>query len=60
MSQLGDMGDLGDLGDGEDVQGLLENMMSQLLSKELLYEPLKELDEKVGMTGSVAHISSGL
>lgn len=46
LSQLGDMGDMGDLGDTEDVQGLLENMMSQLLSKDLLYEPLKELDEK--------------
>ncbi|KAG9017703.1 Peroxisome chaperone and import receptor [Tulasnella sp. 427] len=46
LAQLGDMGDLGDLGDAEDVQGLLENMMSQLLSKDLLYEPLKELDEK--------------
>ncbi|KAG9050512.1 Peroxisome chaperone and import receptor [Tulasnella sp. UAMH 9824] len=46
LSQLGDMGDLGDLGGAEDVQGLLENMMAQLLSKDLLYEPLKELDEK--------------
>ena len=40
------MGDLGGEG-GEDVQGMLESMMSQLMSKELLYEPMKELNEKV-------------
>lgn len=50
LGGMGDMGDMGDLGDTEDVQGLLENMMSQLLSKDLLYEPLKELDEKVENT----------
>lgn len=42
------------LGDGvngmeseEELQGLLENMMSQLMSKAVLYEPLKELSDKV-------------
>ncbi|KAI0655044.1 Pex19 protein family-domain-containing protein [Cubamyces menziesii] len=30
----------------EELQGLLENMMSQLMSKEVLYEPLKELNDK--------------
>ncbi|KAG8898139.1 Peroxisome chaperone and import receptor [Tulasnella sp. 403] len=45
LSGLGDVGDIGD-DDGEDMQGLLESMMAQLMSKELLYEPLKELDEK--------------
>ncbi|EIW56168.1 Pex19 protein [Trametes versicolor FP-101664 SS1] len=41
------------LGDGvngmeseEELQGLLENMMSQLMSKAVLYEPLKELSDK--------------
>ena len=29
------------------LQGLLETMMSQLMSKEVLYEPLKEIHEKV-------------
>lgn len=36
--------------DGEaddDMAGMLENMMGQLMSKEILYEPLKELAEKV-------------
>lgn len=40
--------------DGEDeegLQGLLETMMSQLMSKEVLYEPLKEMHEKVRKTG---------
>ncbi|KAH9896484.1 Pex19 protein family-domain-containing protein [Cubamyces lactineus] len=30
----------------EELKGLLENMMSQLMSKEVLYEPLKELNDK--------------
>lgn len=37
-------------GDGETedgLQGILETMMSQLMSKEVLYEPLKEMHEKV-------------
>ena len=41
---------LGDLGDGEDeheLQGVLEAMMGQLMGKDVLYEPLKELSDKV-------------
>ena len=37
-------------GDGEGehgLEGILETMMSQLMSKEVLYEPLKEMHEKV-------------
>ena len=30
------------------LQGILEDMMKQLMTKELLYEPLKELNDKVG------------
>jgi peroxin-19 len=33
--------------DGENIGSLLESMMSQLMSKDILYEPLKELDTKV-------------
>ena len=33
--------------DEEGLQGLLETMMSQLMSKEVLLEPLKEMQEKV-------------
>ncbi|KIK26304.1 hypothetical protein PISMIDRAFT_637136, partial [Pisolithus microcarpus 441] len=32
--------------DGDELTGVLEAMMGQLMSKEVLYEPLKELDEK--------------
>jgi len=32
---------------GDDVQGVLESLMGQLMSKEVLYEPLKELHQKV-------------
>lgn len=31
----------------EELQGILESMMTQLMSKEVLYEPLKELHDKV-------------
>ncbi|KAF9460423.1 Pex19 protein family-domain-containing protein [Collybia nuda] len=43
LASLGDMG-LGEGGEGDaELAGLLENMMSQLVSKEILYDPLKEL-----------------
>ena len=45
---------LAQLGTGEseeELNGLLETMMSQLMSKEVLYEPLKELHDKVGFSG---------
>jgi len=32
---------------GKDVEGVLESLMGQLMSKEILYEPLKELHQKV-------------
>ena len=33
--------------DEEELAGFLENMMGQLMGKEVLYEPLKELNDKV-------------
>lgn len=41
-------------GDEEGLQGMLDEMMNQLMSKELLYEPLKELSEKVRFDSSVS------
>lgn len=41
---------LSSIGEGDteaELQGLLENMMAQLMNKDVLYEPLKELNEKV-------------
>lgn len=35
------------LGDDPNLQEALDSMMSQLMSKELLYEPIKDLNEKV-------------
>ena len=34
-------------GDNDELQTILETMMQQLMSKEILYEPLKELYDKV-------------
>ena len=45
LSSLKNMGGDGEAEEG--LQGLLETMMSQLMSKEVLYEPLKEMHEKV-------------
>lgn len=45
FSSLGDL-NLED-GEGENLENVLEGMMSQLMSKEILYEPLKELHDKV-------------
>ncbi|OAX36256.1 Pex19-domain-containing protein [Rhizopogon vinicolor AM-OR11-026] len=43
LSQLGDLGE----GEGEEeLQGVLEAMMGQLMGKDVLYEPLKELSDK--------------
>ncbi|KAJ8596672.1 Pex19 protein [Rhizopogon salebrosus TDB-379] len=43
LSQFGDLGE----GEGEDeLQGVLEAMMGQLMGKDVLYEPLKELSDK--------------
>jgi peroxin-19 len=43
LKQLQDLG--GE--DGEDFENMLENMMGTLMSKDILYEPLKELVDKV-------------
>lgn len=47
LASLGDLGDLGLGGEGgegqEDLTGLLDTMMSQLVSKEVLYHPMNEL-----------------
>ena len=40
-------GDLGGEESEEELKGILETMMSQLMSKDVLYEPLKELHDKV-------------
>ncbi|EGN94538.1 hypothetical protein SERLA73DRAFT_188497 [Serpula lacrymans var. lacrymans S7.3] len=49
LAQLG-QGGLEGLGEGEggeeQLQGMLETMMGQLMSKDVLYEPLKELSDK--------------
>jgi len=37
---------LGSLGDDDSIQNLLEGMMGQLMGKDVLYEPLKELNDK--------------
>ena len=34
-------------GDNDELQTILETMMQQLMSKEILYEPLRELYDKV-------------
>ncbi|KAI0699770.1 Pex19 protein [Cerioporus squamosus] len=39
-------GDLDSEESEEELKGILESMMSQLMSKEVLYEPLKELHDK--------------
>merc|ERR1740130_1073775 len=44
MAQMGDM--LKGVEENGDLQGMLENMMSQMLSAEVLLEPMKEMDGK--------------
>ena len=46
MDQGGSGGTGGESGDDSDLSNLFLNMMHQLTSKELLYEPMKELNEK--------------
>lgn len=47
LQSLGDLG-LGEGGDEDaELAGFLETMMGQLMSKEVLYEPLKELADGV-------------
>jgi peroxin-19 len=48
LAQLGvGAGGLDGVESEEELNGLFESMMSQLMSKEVLYDPLKELHEKV-------------
>ena len=47
LSSLGDFGDLGEGGDDKELAGLLENMMGELMTKSILYEPISELAQKV-------------
>lgn len=58
LSQLQGLGDIS--GDGaeseEQLQGVLEAMMGQLMSKDVLCEPLKELHDKV--SAHVPHLTS--
>ncbi|PPQ79460.1 hypothetical protein CVT25_002622 [Psilocybe cyanescens] len=50
LQSLGDLG-LGEGGeDDKELAGFLENMMGQLMSKDVLYEPLKELADGVRPT----------
>lgn len=35
------------MGQKEDFQGVIDNMMRQLLSKDVMYTPIKEICEKV-------------
>ncbi|GAA6063429.1 hypothetical protein JCM10212_002615 [Sporobolomyces blumeae] len=46
LSGMPDLSQLGDAGSEEGLQGMLDEMMKQLMSREMLYEPLKELSEK--------------
>ena len=41
------LGSLGEGGDDKELAGLLENMMGELMSKSILYEPLSELAQGV-------------
>lgn len=43
------------LADNGDFQNMLEGMMSQLMSKDLLYEPMKDLASKVSQRQSQFH-----
>jgi hypothetical protein len=53
LSQFGDLGE----GEGEDeLQGVLEAMMGQLMGKDVLYEPLKELSDKVCLCLNMANV----
>lgn len=48
MSLLSSLNNIGDDKEaGEELEGIVEFIMSQLVSKQVLYEPLKEIHEKV-------------
>jgi len=48
LAQMAGMPDLGGALDSEEgLQDMLDEMMKQLMGREMLYEPLKELSDKV-------------
>ncbi len=56
LKDLG-MGENGGLDASEEsMDGFFEKMMGQLMSKEVLYEPLKELSDKVIIHSSIIHV----
>jgi peroxin-19 len=50
LKQLGEAENTEDGGEG--LQGMIENMMGQLMSKDILYEPLVEMNSKVSTTST--------
>lgn len=46
-AMMAQMAGLGEMGGEEGLQGMLDEVMDQLMSRELLYEPLKDLASKV-------------
>lgn len=63
LAALSNLGLDGSGADGEEpeseeaLQGMLEQMMGQLMSKELLHEPLAELVEKASPISLMNHFS---
>ncbi len=53
------LGSLGEFGDDESIQNLLEGMVGQLMGKDTLYEPLKELSDKVKTFSTFTSLSAG-
>lgn len=47
LAQMAGMPDLGNIDSEEGLQDMLDEMMKQLMSRDMLYEPLKELADKV-------------
>jgi len=43
------------MADGGDFQNVLEGMMEQLMSKDILYEPMLDLKQKVSERNSTRH-----
>ncbi|CDR38412.1 hypothetical protein NBRC10512_003606 [Rhodotorula toruloides] len=46
LAQMAGMPDLGNIDSEEGLQDMLDEMMKQLMSRDMLYEPLKELADK--------------
>ena len=57
LSQLEGLGDIaGEGGEEKEIQGVLEAMMGQLMSKDVLYEPLKELHDKASALARLTRV----